>query len=377
MPDLPQKFLHIVCLDVPYPVDYGGVFDLFYKIKALHQAGIRIHLHCFEYGRGEQAALNEYCETVRYYKRQEGHKGFSTRLPYIVASRINEELYTNLLADTHPILLEGIHCSYPVLDERFAGRKIIVRLHNAEFLYYSQLAKSSNHWFRKCYYWHESYLLKKYEKQIAEKATLLAVSEQDQKIYREQLGAKKIGYLPVFLPFEKVAAKPGIGCFCLYHGNLGVAENEKAATWLLEEVFNDIKVPLVIAGKNPPAKLEKLAHQQNHTCLVANPSWNEMQDMIGKAQINLLPSFNNTGIKLKLLNVLFNGKHCIVNPATIDGTGLEAACHTGTTAAAFKSLLMQLYNQPFAEEEIQLRQRMLEAAYKAEKNAASLITWLY
>lgn len=372
-----HKYLHIVCLDVPYPVDYGGVFDLFYKIKALHQAGVRIHLHCFEYGRGEQPELNAYCETVRYYKRQEGHKGFSTRLPYIVASRINEDLYKNLLADNHPILLEGIHCSYPVLDERFASRKTIVRLHNAEFLYYKQLAKSSNNLFRKCYYWHESYLLKKFEKQIAEKATLLAVSEQDQKIYREEFGAKKIGYLPVFLPFETVASKPGIGCFCLYHGNLGVAENEKAATWLLEEVFNDIKVPLVIAGKNPSAKLEKLAHQQNHTCLVSNPSWNEMQDMIGKAQINLLPSFNNTGIKLKLLNVLFNGKHCIVNPATVDGTGLEAACHTGTTAAAFKSLLIQLYNQPFAEEEIQLRQHMLEASYRAEKNAASLITWLY
>ena len=374
---MPEKYLHIVCLDVPYPVDYGGVFDLFYKIKALHKAGIRIHLHCFEYGRGEQPELNKYCETVRYYKRQEGHKGFSTRLPYIVSSRINEELNKDLLADTYPILLEGIHCTFPVLDERFANRKIIVRLHNTEYLYYKQLAKSSNNLFRKAYYWHESYLLKKYEKLIAEKATLLAVSEMDQKHYREEFGAKKIGYLPVFLPFETIESKTGIGCFCLYHGNLGVAENEKAAIWLLEKVFNDVKIPLVIAGKNPSSHLEKLAHQQNHTCLVSNPSWEEMQDMIGKAQINLLPSFNNTGIKLKLLNVLFNGKHCVVNDATIEGTGLEAACHTGTTAAAFKSLLVQLYNQPFAEEEVKLRKNLLETAYRADSNAASLITWLY
>ena len=51
---LAEKHLHIVCLDVPYPVDYGGVFDLFYKIKALSEAGVKIHLHCFEYGRGQQ-----------------------------------------------------------------------------------------------------------------------------------------------------------------------------------------------------------------------------------------------------------------------------------------------------------------------------------
>jgi len=33
------------------------VFDLFYKIKTLHKLGIKIHLHCFEYGRGEQDEL--------------------------------------------------------------------------------------------------------------------------------------------------------------------------------------------------------------------------------------------------------------------------------------------------------------------------------
>jgi hypothetical protein len=48
------RHLHIICLNVPFPVDYGGVFDLFYKLPALHDQGVKIHLHCFEYGRGEQ-----------------------------------------------------------------------------------------------------------------------------------------------------------------------------------------------------------------------------------------------------------------------------------------------------------------------------------
>lgn len=73
---------------MPYPVDYGGVFDLFYKIKELHSLGVKIHLHCFDYGRGEQPELNKYCEEVFYYSRNEGHKGFSFKLPYIVASGI-------------------------------------------------------------------------------------------------------------------------------------------------------------------------------------------------------------------------------------------------------------------------------------------------
>ena len=63
-----EKYLHIICLDVPYPPDYGGVFDLFYKLRYLKERGVKIILHCFEYGRGQQSALNEYCTKVFYYK---------------------------------------------------------------------------------------------------------------------------------------------------------------------------------------------------------------------------------------------------------------------------------------------------------------------
>lgn len=372
-----EKHLHIVCLDVPFPVDYGGVFDLFYKIVSLHKQGVKIHLHCFEYGRGQQEELNKYCESVHYYPRRQGHKGFSFRIPYIVSSRINETLMTRLLADDHPILLEGIHCSWPLMDPRFAGRKMVLRLHNVEYRYYSQLARSTWSPYRKLYYWHESRLLRSYEKQIAAKAEILAVTDTDAAIYRKELGATNCRVLPVFLPFKEVNSKEGVGCFCLYHGNLSVPENDKAATYLLEEVFNDINIPLVIAGKSPSPALEKLAHRQQHTCLVGNPGWDEMQDMITKAQINIIPSFVNTGIKLKLLNVLYNGRHCVVNDETVKGTGLEAACHSGMNAAALKSLIVQLYHQPYGEEEIRLRKLLLEAQFQNERNAQRLITWLW
>ena len=47
-------------------------------------------------------------------------------------------------------------------------------------------------------------------------------------------------------------------------------------------------------------------HQYQHVCLIANPSEEEIQDLISKAQVNILPSFNCTGVKLKLLTALFN-----------------------------------------------------------------------
>jgi hypothetical protein len=48
-------------------------------------------------------------------------------------------------------------------------------------------------------------------------------------------------------------------------------ENEQAAIWLMKKVFNDLKIPLVIAGKNPSPKLQRIANKCGNACLVADP----------------------------------------------------------------------------------------------------------
>lgn len=372
-----DKHLHIVCLDVPWPADYGGVVDLFYKISSLHALGVKIHLHCFTKDRQPQEELNKYCSSVNYYQRRKNLGSFSLTVPLIVSSRINNDLLQNLRKDDHPILLEGIHCTYLLKTGKLDGRKVIVRLHNAEFEYYRQLAKHESSWFKKLYYLHESGLLSQYENALSDKATFLAVSEQDIKIYREKFNVKKIHYLPVFLPYHKASGENGKGTFSLYHGNLAINENEEAAVWLLENVFNKIDLPFVIAGKSPSKKLQQLSKAQLNTCLVADPSEAEMQDMIHKAHIHVLPSFNNTGIKLKLLNAVFNGRHCLVNKAAVEGSGLEPYCQLASDADAFISKLKELYELPFSVHQTALRQQLLETVYNNEANARRLITFLW
>lgn len=372
-----KKRLHIICHDVPYPLDYGGVFDLFCKLQALHEAGIGIILHCFEYGRGRQPELNRYCEEVHYYRRNEGHKGFSVKFPYIVCSRSNQELLNNLLKDDDPILAEGIHCSYLTNDPRFATRKIFVRLHNIEYTYYYRLYRHSHSLFRMAYYLNESRLLKQYEKKVARRYPVVAVSQKDARFYQEVFHGPQVHYLPVFVPWNEVKGAEGLGTYCLYHGNLSVEENEEAVAWLVEKVFHDLKLPFVIAGKKPSARLQKLVGTRENMCLIADPAEDEMRDLIRKAQVNILPSLNETGIKLKLVNALFNGRHCIVNDAAVADTGLESACHIGNNATAIRDIITQLYRLPFGEEEIRLRKKILGETYNNQLNASRLIAWIW
>ncbi|KAA9038600.1 glycosyltransferase family 4 protein [Ginsengibacter hankyongi] len=369
--------LHIVCLDVPYPADYGGVFDLFYKIKALYSLGIKIHLHCFEYGRGEQEELNKYCQTVNYYERKSFLKGFSFRLPFIVSSRANPLLLTNLLKDDYPVLLEGIHCTYFLYTRELTNRRILVRLHNVEFEYYKELSKATSNIFKKNYYRLESFLLKKYENKIANKCMFIAVSEKDKETYQQKFAAKNIEYLPIFLAFTEVTSEIGTGNFCLYHGNLSVPENEKAALWLMKNVFNTLDIPFVIAGKNPSRYLQAFTHNNDNFCIAANLSKKEMDDMIRKAHIHVLPSFNKTGIKIKLLNALFKGRYVITTQSAIEKNNVEPLCIIANSASDYKKIITELFQKPFTQNEIDKRKKILETAYNNHENALQLTRWIW
>lgn len=373
-----EKHLHIISLDVPYPANYGGVYDLFYKLPALQRQGVNIHLHCFEKGREEQPVLLKYCASVDYYPRNTGHKGFSINQPYIVSSRTSSALADTLLKDDYPIFMEGVHCTSILQDSRFDARKKFVRLHNVEHKYYHRLYDCSHDLFKKLYYLRESRILGKYERQMVNKATAFwTVTENDTAYFRNELHCTTVDYLPLFLPPWQVNIQEGYGTYCLYHGDLSVEANAKAAEWLLDHVFSKTETPFVIAGKNPSEALVKKAHAKMHTCLVANPSDNEMQDMIAKAQLHILPSFNDTGIQVKLLNVLYNGRHCLVNTTMVEGTGLESLCHIASGAEDFIQKTEQLYLQEFTAAEAGGRKQLLTHTFNNEAGAKQMVHWIW
>jgi hypothetical protein len=298
------------------------------------------------------------------------------RLPYIVSSRINPELLKNLSKDTYPVLLEGIHCTYYLYHGDLSNRKVLVRLHNVEYEYYCQLARSTSNFYKKIYFTLESMFLKKYERMLSRKAKFIAVNEKDVRTYQKAFSAKDVVFLPVFLPFKKINSKEGKGAYCLYHGNLSVVENEKVVFWLLEKVFNALNIQLVIAGKNPATALKNRIAENKNVTLIENPSEQKMSALIQEAQLHILPSFNTTGIKIKLLNALFNGRFIITNAASVDGSGLASLCIIAETQADYKSAIQEKFEIAFNKEEIDKRVEILETMYDNQKNADQLLTWL-
>lgn len=345
-----NQTLNIVSFDVPFPANYGGVIDVFFKLKALKKLGLQIILHTYEYGRGEQKELEKYCEKIYYYKRKVKIKNVFSSLPFIVKTRSNKELTANLLINNYPILFEGIHTTFPLLKNDFKNRIVIVRAHNIEHNYYKGLSKSETNKFKKLFFNSESIKLHKYQTILNKVDYILSISPMEQDYLSSIFPLKSI-YIPAFHEHSIVGSKIGKGKFALYHGDLRVSDNLRACSYLIS-LFSKTSYPLVFASDFGNPKLENEIKNYENISLWKLSNNEELSELINNAQINILPTFQNTGIKLKLINALFNGRFCLVNDKMILNTGLEKLCSIANSKKEFIEKIEELAVTEFTNDHI-------------------------
>jgi hypothetical protein len=363
-----QNHLHIISFDIPYPANYGGAIDVFHKIRCLHQKGVKVILHCFEYGtRKRSDELEKLCEKVYYYKRHMSFFNQLSPLPFNVKSRISSELKNNLLKDNYPILFEVLHTCFLLNDPDLKNRKKLFRHSNIEHDYFLELAKGETSFFKKIYLKIEAGKLRSFEKQISHADNILSVSETDLMYFKKNYSNTPSVYLPSFHQFDQLQCKPEKGNYILYHGNLSVSENYNAALWLINNVFSKISYPVVIAGLNPPTHLTDEIRKHAHITLNQNCLESEMQLLIADAHIHCLYTEQATGLKLKLLNVLYSGRFAITNTAMLNGTQLANACYIANSADEYIDQINHLFLKDFTLTDIDRRKKIISPMDNAKK----------
>ena len=366
--------LHIISFDIPYPANYGGVIDVYYKAKSLAENNVKVHLHCFQYGRDNYPILKDAFHEVIYYKRDISKKHLFKSIPYIVSTRTSDELKENLLKDNHPILMEGLHTSFLLEDPRFKNRRKLVRAHNIEHEYYQNLGKVERDIFKKYYFYNEAAKLKRYEKILEKADKILAISENDKEYFSNEFS--RVEHIPAFHPYKDVRSKEGKGKYVLYHGNLSVAENENAVNYLIDEVFDGLNIPLKIAGLNPPKHLRNKLDQYPDIELVTNPDDDKLQELIENAHINISITAQKTGLKLKLLNNLYNGRFILVNEKMLSGSKLDELCEVANNHVTLGRRIKILFRKDFTKKDIEDRRNGLGKIYCNGINTKKLISLL-
>lgn len=365
---------HIISFDVPSPPNYGGIIDVFYKIKALKKAGAQIILHCFHYPNNNPPteSLEKYCTEVNYYKRNMGATQMVTsKLPFIVSSRLNGELLQRLQQDDFPILFEGIHtCGY-LNHKSLADRTKIVRVHNIEHNYYEGLVNWETKPLKKRYLKLEASRLQKFEPELKHANAILSIAKMDVPHFNKYA---KTYHVPPF--YDDTVAKEikETKKQVLFHGNLAVKENENAVFFILDNIAKEISYPVLIAGKDPSERLIKRINEQANVSLISNPEMEDMKQIIELSHISILLTFQQTGVKLKLLHSLQLGNHIIINNEMNDADLFTALCNIENSPEAIITRIKELMDIPFSSELRAKRKKAFSAHFNMSENALRIFT---
>lgn len=353
-----NKILHIVSFDNPFPPNYGGVIDVFYKIKFLFKKGYSIILHIHTNNFLIDDKLKELCLEIYVYKRNNNLLNQFSKLPFRVKSRNSNKIFNNLKKDDYPILFEGIQTTYPLYAESFENRKVYLRAHNIEHNYYLGLIKSETNILKKLAFKFEAIKLRRYENKLLPIIDVVyAISNFEYDYYlKKSIG--KSAFLPVFHENEKVKNLEGKGKYVLYQGDLKVPDNIRAVKELLN-LFKAIDYPLIIAGNISEKYFDKQfmgnvsALNIRYEKIIDS---NHLLNLFKNAHINALFSFQNTGTKLKLINALYNSRFCLINDNMVDDRKIKKLCIVENDLSKYKEKIEHLisidYNESSKRNEI-------------------------
>lgn len=360
--------IHIICLDVPYPPNYGGAIETFYKIKSLQSIGVKLHVHAFVYGdRQESELLESQVDEVSYYRRNTTIIKLFGHIPYIVNTRESKKLLNNLLADEAPIIFDGLHTTAFLTHPQLKNRVKIVRMHNVEWIYYQHLADIEHYYLKKLYFRHESSKLKDWETTLLETTKISCLSTRDEGYYKKK-GISQVNFVPAFHENEHCTSLIGRGNYLLFHGNLNISDNIKSLYHFINNRLEGDISHLKVAGKCSNNRLSSRLKKDFGENLELNPDLDRMSSLVKNAHINLALGNAPTGVKLKLINSLFQGRFCVADEDSVMGSGLD---HLVIKSQDFN--FDEWRERPFTEEDLHVRKQGL-GIYNNIENAKILIS---
>ena len=351
-----KKELHIICPDSVEHSFYGIGSMLRFELEALGGKDLSIVLHLF----GENPvseSIRSLCTEIHHYPICSGHKAVAFGIPYEVAARTHPLLEERLRMHDGPVVFYNWESTGVLLQPGWRARPhTYVRLLGIPNVQAKETGIFSSGLGKKLFLFNESRRITQYEKHLASNCSFLSLHQKDNDYLVNELSATSVLF-PMLLQPKACKSQPGTGNYCFYFGDFSLPEHERSAIWLLQEVFENSALPFVLAGKAPSSLLKKLVERNELACLLESPSEEEVIDLIRKSHIQLLPFLSETGLKSEIYNALMYGRHCLYYGDGYACPLVKESCHHIENAADARILMEGLFDVPFHEEAIALRNK--------------------
>lgn len=372
-----MKELHIISFNYPYPPSYGGIIDVYYKVKALSELGIRIHLHCFVDIIPTQidSEIKDITENVFFYKKRKNPLLYFSSVPFAAAIRNSNALHDKLAAIKAPILFEGLQTTQ-ILDQlKSKGNQRYLRLHNNEAEYYKGLASSEKNFLKRLIYKIEARKYKGYQdKRLKEFKNVFCLSEKE---YMEvQNHSQNAKLVHIFHGNQSVRTLSPKGDYFLFHGDLSISDNKKALDETIDLFKGFPEYKLVVASDRASEDTRRKIDPIGNISLVPIETTENLHHLFENAHANILLSYQKSGTKVKLFNALYNSRHIIINENITDDDSLVNLCLLGSNTQEIRQHIIEVAEKDYNGNES--RKAILEKnhsdAAKAEEVMKTIFT---
>ena len=234
------------------------------------------------------------------------------------------------VADQYDVIFIDHYEAFQYVPEDYRGR-IILRIHNAEFMMWRRFARLQKNPVKKLITLLESYRIRRLERMYSRRADgVLGPAEDNAYIEPDPtLRAQKFIDFP-FLGDESQLELPmpdfeQVGPTLIYVGTLTWEPNVDGLLWFISECWDTVRakfpdVRLYIIGKNPDSRLTEAVAQSQRIELTGFVE--DLEPYFLRSRVNIVPLRFGSGIKVKVINGLYRGIPMVTTPIGIESINL-------------------------------------------------------
>jgi len=354
---------------VPFPLNDGGNIGVHYYTAGYIAAGVSLSMLTMNTSRhhADTTQLPELYRQLDHFITIDVNndirpvdalksllQGTSYNIVRFISPAFDEALIRLLQQEKFDIVqLEGLYLSpYVNSIRKYSKAKIAIRQHNIEYRIWERLALQEHNFFKRKYLRLLAERLKQFELQhINDYDLVLAISKQDQQLYRE-LGCRLPVYLhPFGVDMHAIPYLPGsTDPVSLYHiGAMDWLPNQESVNWLLEKVMPLLReqlpdIRLYLAGRNMPEYY--FQNKWNNVEVLGEVP--DAQAFESDKTLLLVPLQSGGGVRIKIFQGMAMGKCIITTSVGVEGIDAKDEEHIliADTPEVFADKIMTVVRQP-------------------------------
>jgi hypothetical protein len=334
-----MRILHIA-YEFPLPTYHGGRLDIWQHILSFKKLGYKtFHISWIddEVPQKLEEELADNVDDFLLIKKTKGLLKSILKIVKLLSTPSMVQTRTVGVAEYQTIIkkVREFKPSIIFVDVIYAGNlasrissdlniPFIMRSQNIEHKYIVDQYLNAKNIKLKLALWMAKQHLRKYEYDILAKAKVVADISQKDKLFWEKEGLKKVFWLPpiFFRRNEEPHSKSPPNFDIVFFGNLNTPNNVDGITWFVDFIFPIItkslpKVKLLLMGSNPTDKILKTALLFENIEVISNVK--NPEKYLTNAKVLINPVRYGSGVKMKIIEMLFTDKQVITTNDGING----------------------------------------------------------